>query len=333
MQDRVAVVTGASSGIGRATALELADRGAAVVVTARREDALDEVAQACRERGAEAIALPADVTDADAVDDVARRTAGTYGRIDVWINNASVNLFAPIEEAPVELWHRVVQTNLFGAYHGVRGALPWMREQGEGVIVNVGSVLSRVGSPYQSAYVTSKHAVRALSDCARQEVGDVPGIDVCTVLPGPVDTPLFHHAGNYTGREVEPVTPVASAQRAAATIVACAARPRHEAIVGASTAPALVANRLAPSLVERVAARQVAKDHFGTSPARASPGNLVESTGATTVSGGWSRGSQQVGVESRRAASTRGGGIRIRGSVVAGVVASAALAVWAVRRA
>ncbi len=308
----VAVVTGASSGIGRATALAFARRGAAVVLVARREHALSLTAQECRELGADALVLPADVADHAAVESVAQEAVGTYGRIDVWVNNAAVNLFANLEEAPVTAWHGVVQTNLFGTYHGVRAALPWMREQGSGVIVNVSSVLGKIASPYQSAYVASKHAVRALSDSVRQEVGDVPGISVCTVLPGPVDTPLFERAGNYTGRAIKPVKPVISAERVAEAIVGCARSPRREVIVGGSTAQALLANRVSPALAERVAARQVASDHFGRAPAAPAPGNVLEPQEGepATVSGGWSRTSQATGAFAPQTASNSGGSLR-----------------------
>ena len=318
----VVVVTGASSGIGRATALAFARQKAAVVLVARRPEALALVAHECRELGAEALVAPADVADHEAIEAVARDAAGTFGRIDVWVNNAAVNLFANVEEAPVDAWHATVRTNLFGTFHGVRSALPWMREQGDGVIVNVSSVLGKIGSPYQSAYVASKHAIRALSDSVRQEVSDVPGISVCTVLPGPVDTPLFEEAGNFTGRAITPPRPVISAERVADAIVRCARSPKREVIVGASTAHALLANRVSPRLAERVAARQVPREHFGRSPAPPDPGNVLAPGKASSISGGWSRGSRRLDPQDPQAATNRRGpGRRILAG--AGVAAAA----------
>jgi NAD(P)-dependent dehydrogenase (short-subunit alcohol dehydrogenase family) len=114
-----------------------------------------------------------------------------------------------------------VETALFGAYHGVRAALPWLREQGEGTIVNVSSVLGKIGSPHQSAYVAAKHGIQGLSASVRQELRDVPGIRVCTVLPGSIDTPLFQQAGNYTGRRAQPLAPVIRPERVARAVVRC----------------------------------------------------------------------------------------------------------------
>lgn len=335
LKHRVVVVTGGSSGIGSATALAFADRGATVVVTARRAAALDDVAARCRERGSDALAIPADVTDHEALDALACEVAGRFGRIDVWVNSAAVHLFAPLEEAPVELWHRVVETNVFGTYHGLRAALPWMREQGEGVLINVSSVLGKVGAPHQSAYVASKHAVRAMSDSVRQELRDVPGISVCTVLPGPIDTPLFQHAGNFTGRRVKPIPPVIDARRVADTIVSCAAKPRREAVVGASTRDVLGLARLVPGLVERAAARQVDEHHFADEPSGPWAGNLLEPLdGAASVSGGWTRSGRQVGDDARGAVSDDGGraGRRLALAGAAGAAGAAAVGVLRARR-
>jgi NADP-dependent 3-hydroxy acid dehydrogenase YdfG len=307
LNDHVVVITGASSGIGRATALAFADEGAVVAVIARRADALEDLAAECRERGSDAIALPADVADAEAMEHVAQHVTGHYGRLDVWVNNAGVSLFARVEEAPVNTWYRVIETNVFGTYNGVRAALPRMREQGSGVIINVSSVVGKVGSPFMSSYVASKHAVRALSDCVRQEVLDAPGIQVCTVLPGPADTPLHSVAGNYSGHAIKPLAPVISAERVAHAIVSCAKQPRREVVVGASTASVLGLDRIAPGLVERIAARQVEHEHFTSSPEQSSPGNILEpADDAATISGGWSRSARFVGPQDSHAASTDG---------------------------
>jgi NAD(P)-dependent dehydrogenase (short-subunit alcohol dehydrogenase family) len=302
--DRIAVVTGASSGIGRATAEAFAEQGAAVALVARRGDVLDDVADDCRARGADALVLRADVADPAAMEEVAREVAGRFGRIDIWVNNAAVSLFAPVEEAPVEHWHRVIETNLFGAYHGTRAALPWMREQAGGVIVNVSSVLGKYGAPYLSAYVASKHAMRGLSDCLRQELLDLPDLHVCTVLPGPIDTPFFQHAANFTGRQVKPIKPVIDAHRVADAIVSCARRPRREVVVGGSSRQSLALARLSPWLLERIVARKIDADHFADAPSGPWDGNVFEPVAlGDSVSGGWARSGAQVGDSNPRAVS------------------------------
>jgi NAD(P)-dependent dehydrogenase (short-subunit alcohol dehydrogenase family) len=128
-----------------------------------------------------------------------------FGRIDVWVNNAGVILYGRFEDTPAEDFERVVRTNLLGQVHGARAALRQFRAQGRGVLINMGSVWGRVSSPQVSAYVASKHAVRAFSECLRQELRNDPGIEVATMLPQAADTPIFRHAGNYTGRQVCPM--------------------------------------------------------------------------------------------------------------------------------
>ncbi|NED94841.1 SDR family NAD(P)-dependent oxidoreductase [Phytoactinopolyspora alkaliphila] len=326
VKNSVVVVTGASSGIGRATALAFADAGGTVVITARSEHALEEVAQQCRERGADVLVLPADVTDAAAVEQIARETAGRFGRIDTWVNNAGVTLFGRIEEAPVRSWHRVIETNVFGTYHGLRAVIPWMREQGSGVIVNVSSVVGKLPTPLVSSYTASKYAVRALSDCARQELLDVPGIAVCTVLPGPIDTPLFDHGANYSGWRPKPLKPVIAAERVAATIVSCAAKPQDEAFVGASSGMVLGFRRAAPGFAARAAAAQVPKDHFTAEPVGGSDGNLFQPADSTgSISGGWTRSSKKTSLDDPKTASESGSErSRLRrGMAVAALVSAA----------
>lgn len=290
LADQVMVITGASSGIGRATAHEAAHRGATLALVARSAEALAEVADECRAEGVDVSTFAVDVSDPDALAQVADEVVGTHGRIDTWVNNAAVHLFAPLEQAPVEDWHRVIEVNVHGTYHGMRAVLGWMREQGQGTIINVSSVLGRIGAPHQSAYVASKHAIRGLGECARQELHDLPDVHVCTVMPGPIDTPLFEHAANYTGRAIKPLSPVIDARRVAKTVVRCATRPRDEVAVGASSKVAVVASRFVPGMAERTSRHQVEQDHFAPAPAPASRGNLIEPMPDTdAVSGGWAR--------------------------------------------
>src|SRR5438874_9403287 len=153
LRDAVVVVTGASSGIGRATALAFAKHGASVVLAARRESMLREVANQCQMFGGDAAVVPMDVTDEAAVETLGRRAIERFGRIDVWINNAGVSLFSRFEETPPDAFRRVIETNLFGYVYGARIALRRFRDQGYGLLINNASIVAEVSQPYTSAYV------------------------------------------------------------------------------------------------------------------------------------------------------------------------------------
>jgi NAD(P)-dependent dehydrogenase (short-subunit alcohol dehydrogenase family) len=290
LSDSVVVITGASSGIGRATALAFAAAGAKVVLAARREEPLREAAADCEARGAEALAVPTDVRDEAAVRRLAAAADERFGGVDVWVSNAGVTLLGRFEDTPAELWREVVETNFFGAVNGARAALPALRRRGAGTLINVGSVNSRVGAPYASAYVASKFALRGFAECLRDEVrGD--GIAVCTVMPASIDTPLFQHAANFAGRPIKPLRPILRPERVAAAIVRCARRPRREVVVGLSGRQLIVLHDLALPLFERIMSRNVDREHFLQRPAEPTAGNLREPVPEWTgVTGGWKDG-------------------------------------------
>jgi len=286
LKDSVVVITGASSGIGRASALRFASQGATVVLAARNAGALREVATECEQLGARAMPIPTDVTDEGAVKALARHALENFGHIDVWVNNAAVSLMASFEQAPSDTWRRVIETNLFGYVYGARAALPAFREQGHGVLINISSVNGRIGGPYASAYVASKFAIRGLGESLRQELlGE--DIHVVTVMPASIDTPIFQHLGNYTGRAIKPMHPVYTAERVARVIVNAARRPRREIMVGTSAHLEGFFHRLLPGPSERMMARHVERDHFQDAPAAHAPGNLFMSQPPASISGGW----------------------------------------------
>jgi short-subunit dehydrogenase len=291
IKNAVVVITGASGGIGRATALRCAANGATVVLAARREDALREVASQCEELGAQALVMPTDVTDADAVNRLARRTVERFGRIDAWVNNAAVSLFAPFQEAPIEDIRRVLDTNVMGYVHGARAALPYMRDRGAGVLVNVSSIVGVVPQPYTHAYTMSKAAILALSASLRQELrlDGAKHVKVASVLPATIDTPLFDHAANYTGRRVVAMPPVYTAERVARVIVNQIRLPRRHVIVGPTGRSLVLQSKFMPGTIERLMAVQVDRSHLSrTRPAAATSGNLYEPDHSTSsVGGGW----------------------------------------------
>ncbi|NWF29575.1 SDR family NAD(P)-dependent oxidoreductase [Streptomyces sp. PKU-EA00015] len=292
VRDSVVVITGASSGIGRATAVAFARKGCPVVLAARRVEALEAVRQECeRHRGAEALVVPTDVTDPKAVDDLARRAVQRFGRIDVWVNCAAVTVFGPFEEVPLEDFRKVMDVNVMGYVHGARATLRVMRDQGRGTLINVSSIVGVVSQPYTHAYGMSKYAIRALSASLRQELrlNKAKGIHVCTVLPATIDTPLFEHAANYTGRKPLAMPPVYSPERVARAIVDLVRVPRREVVVGPMGRSMVLESRIMPGMVERMMARQVDKAHLSRKEyAPAGHGNLhVPAPGTGASHGGW----------------------------------------------
>jgi NAD(P)-dependent dehydrogenase (short-subunit alcohol dehydrogenase family) len=247
LRESVVVITGASSGIGRATALRFARKGATVVLTARSESALRQLASECERLGARTLVLPSDVTDEASQHELAQLATGAFQRIDVWVNNAEESLFVSLKDAPPEAFRQQVETHLAGYLQSGRAALPAFRQQGHGVLINVSSVFGTLGAPYQNAYATSKYALRGLSECLRLE-GKGAHVRVVTVLPATLTTPLLHQGASATHRRVRTLEPLYAADRIARAIVRSALHPKREVYVS-GVAPR---SRLLRSLVQRL---------------------------------------------------------------------------------
>ncbi|MDG4826493.1 SDR family NAD(P)-dependent oxidoreductase [Asanoa sp. WMMD1127] len=232
LDPRVVVVTGASSGIGRATALAFARRGDRLVLSSRSPEALGRIADECRALGAVVRVEPVDINDAAAVRALSDTAATVFGRVDVWVNTAAVMAYGTFEELPAEVFDQVVRTDLLGGATVARVALARFRAQGAGVLVLGGSLLSVATAPYMSAYITSKWGLRGLARTLQQETRDAPDIHVCLVDPGGVDTPIYRTAANYTGRIGRPPPPVDRPEKVANAIVKLAERPRRARSVG-----------------------------------------------------------------------------------------------------
>jgi NAD(P)-dependent dehydrogenase (short-subunit alcohol dehydrogenase family) len=309
LRGAVVVVTGASSGIGRAAARLLAREGARLVLAARAQPTLREAGDECARLGAEVLTVVTDVRDEAAVEALAARAEERFGRIDVWVNNAAVIAYGRFEDIPSEIFRAVIETNVLGMVHGARAALPRFRRRQEGTLINMASIWGRVTSPDVSAYVTSKFAVRAFGDCLREELADAPGIEVATILPQAVDTPIFAQAANYAGRKVRPIPPLIDPEEVARGIVSCARSPKREVTYGRLGRLLEVVHAVAPRIYDRVFAPGFATGSFAAAPAAPSPGNLLHPRpAAEAVHGGWKR--SQRGELVRALAATIGGSAR-----------------------
>ncbi|MDP8946991.1 MAG: SDR family oxidoreductase [Actinomycetota bacterium] len=288
LRDSVVVITGASSGIGRAAAQAFAEKGASVVLAARSEQSLREAAAECEAAGGQALAVPTDVADEEAVQELARQTVDYFGRIDVWVNNAAVMVYGYFEEIPSEAYRRVIETNLFGQIHGARAVLPYFKEQGSGVLINVSSMWAKISSPQVSSYVTSKFGVLGFSECLRQALHDEKDIHVCTILPVSVDTPIFRHAGNYTGRAAKPIPPVLDPNKVARQIVRRAQRPKPETTVGPTGYLLAFAHAVTPKLYDFLVPYIFDWGAFRSESADEGPGNVFEPMPEwNQITGGW----------------------------------------------
>lgn len=290
---KVVVVTGASSGAGRAIALEFAHKGAILVLGARREEALDQVVEECRAFGAKAIYIKTDVTDAKAVKQLADAAQKFGGCIDVWVNNAGVLAAGPFEETPVEVHDQVIKTNLMGYLHGAYAAIPIFKQQGYGTLINNISVGGWFPTPYGVGYAASKFGLRGFAQALQGELHRFSRIHICNVYPAFLDTPGIQHAANYTGRVLKPAPPVYDPQRVARTIVSLATRPRESVMVG-GVAPLLrMAHAFLPHISGRLTAGFMESYLKVAEPIPFTSGNVFEPVEyGTSIHGGWRTGAR-----------------------------------------
>ena len=276
---KVVVIVGASSGIGRETALRYGRGGACLVLASRSTDSLEVVAGECRAAGAaEVMVQGTDISDADQVQELFDVAVARFGRVDVAAQCAAITAFGRFEDLPVEVFDVVVRTNLLGAANVARSALSHFQATGAGHLVLVGSLLGVTAVPYQSAYVVSKFAVSGLVRALRQENRHLPGVRVHGVYPGPVDTPVYGTAGNYYGHTPRvPPTADAPATIDAAIVRATERRRSSERQVGWVNRPAIMVYRMFPSIFDALIGPLIRSASFSSDPIESTTGNVFES--------------------------------------------------------
>ncbi|POX50872.1 short-chain dehydrogenase [Streptomyces sp. Ru71] len=254
---KAVVVTGASGGVGRATALAFAERGDRVALLARGREGLAAAADEVQRAGGEALVVPVDMSDAKAVDDAAQRVADTFGGIDVWVNNAFSTVFAPFTEVTPDEFRRVTEVTYLGYVFGTRAALRHMLPRDKGTVVQVGSALAYRGVPLQSVYCGAKHAIQGFTESLRCELlHDGSKVRTTMVQLPAVNTPQFDWVIDRLPGRARPVAPVYQPELAAKAIVHASSHARRrEYWVGGSTAATLIANAVAPGLLDRYLAR------------------------------------------------------------------------------
>jgi NAD(P)-dependent dehydrogenase (short-subunit alcohol dehydrogenase family) len=274
LKGKVAVITGASAGVGRAIAREFARQGAKVALIARTEEALEAAAAEARSAGSEALVLPLDVSDAPAVFAAADRVVAEWGKLDIWVNDAMVSVFAPALETTPGEFRRVTEVNYLGYVHGTLAALRHMRSRDSGTIIQIGSALAYRSIPLQSAYCASKAAARGFTDSVRSELHHERSKIRITMLQLPaVNTPQFEVVRSRLPDHPQPVPPVYQPEVIARAAVHAALHPRREMWIGWNTVKALIGQRFIPGWLDRYLAR-VAWD--GQTTRALPPGHPIE---------------------------------------------------------
>jgi NAD(P)-dependent dehydrogenase (short-subunit alcohol dehydrogenase family) len=245
------LVTGASSGIGRATVHAMAGRGATLVLVARGRASLEEAAAEARERGAgEVVVCPVDVNDAEGLQQVVDSTVARFGRLDAVVHSGQTMAYGRVEDVPREVYESVVDTSLHGTANLARAVLPVFRRQGRGHLVVVSSLLASVTAPLMGTYAAAKWGQLGLVRTLQQELRDVPDVHVSAVAPGGVNTPIYSQGATWAGSTGRPPPPVYSADRVARAVVARLERPRRLVQSGLGNWLVIAGFRLLPGLYD-----------------------------------------------------------------------------------
>ena len=257
LDQQVIVITGASSGIGLATAEAAAKEGAKLVLAARSGLTLEEIVQRINAGGGEAIAVTADVGDRQQVEKIAQAALNRFGRIDTWVNDAGVSIYGRLDEVSDEDNRRLFDTNFWGVVYGSLVALPHLKAAG-GALINVGSEVSEAVVPLQGMYSASKHAVKGFTDALRVEIEEVDKapVSITLIQPTAVDTPYPQHARNYMDQEPKLPSPMIEPEKVADAILGAARKPERDVKVGLMAKMNTTLGKIAPSLGDKMSAMQ-----------------------------------------------------------------------------
>jgi short-subunit dehydrogenase len=298
LNEQIVVITGASSGIGRETALELAEKGATVVVSARREEALDSLVDEISAQGGTALSIPVDVSLWEEVEALADSVKEKYGRIDTWVNNAGVLIVGEFEKTDLSEARRLFDVNFWGELHGMKAALAIMREQGYGTIINITSVTAKRAFPLMSVYSASKSALNGLIEGIRSEIKN-DEIQVCAIMPATIDTPLYDHALTKEGLTPKAAPPIYPPSEVAKAIVECAVNPKRQMYAGKAGRFMSISNALMPGAIDKLMQKvgRVALLNKEEPKSSSDENNLEQPTQETPSTTGGERGSRTAIVE------------------------------------
>lgn len=288
LKGKTIVITGASSGAGRAAALEFAQHQPNLVLAARNEVALLEVKAECEILGAPVLVVVTDTSDAHAMINLANAANNWQGRIDAWINNAGVLAAGAFDNTPMALHEQVIKTNLLGYMNGAHAVLPFFKQQQKGILINNISIGGFLPVPYGAGYTASKFGLRGWSEALKGELTAWPEIHVCDLFPAFLDTPGIHHAANHTGKVLKPAPPVYDPRRVAEAMVFIAQNPQSDIYVGSASLLLKVSHTLFPELTTKLTGFVMRRYLNHAAPIGLSDGNVFTTVNyAMSIHGGF----------------------------------------------
>lgn len=270
----VVLVTGASSGIGRATAVLLSGQGMPVVLASRSEAALLQAQQECG--AGTTLVVPTDVSKMDQVDALFEAAITHFGRVDAVVHSAAVLAYGRFEDVPTDVFNTALDVTVLGTANVARAALRHFHGQGGGRLVVVGSLLGSIATPYMSSYVTAKWAVHGLVRCLQIEARQTPGVEISLVSPGGVNTPVYEQAGTYVGRHGRPPPPVVSPERVARMVARRLERPARLTQVGPTNGLTIFGFRALPDIFDALVTPLLEAGGLSRDPVDPTPGNVLE---------------------------------------------------------